>query len=219
LENTPYVIEAFDNSHMQGTATVGAVVRWEDGFQKEAYRHYNLKAKDEYGQMKELISRRVESFDKNPPPDLMVIDGGETLLKLAKQIVKKSGVYVDIIAIAKEKRDAKAMRAKGKANDILYGEGGELKLSTNDKRLQFIQRLRDEAHRFAITFHQKQKRKTDQQIALLRTKGVGEATVKKLLQYFETFENIEKADIEELAQIVGTNIAQNIKKVVHRHSP
>ncbi len=215
LQNRPYVIEAYDNSHMQGTATVGAVIRWEDGFVKEAYRHYNLEAKDEYAQMKELLTRRVESFDKNPPPDLMVIDGGETLLKLARQIVKKSGIYVDIIAIAKEKRDAKAMRAKGKANDILYAESGELKLPTNDKRLQFIQRLRDEAHRFAITFHQKQKRKADKEIGLLRAKGVGEATLKKLLQYFETFENIEKADIEELSQVVGTNIAQNIKKVVH----
>jgi len=214
LQNRPYVIEAYDNSHMQGSATVGAVIRWEDGFDKAAYRHYNLEAKDEYGQMKELLTRRVESFDKNPPPDLMVIDGGETLLKLARQIIKKSGIYVDIIAIAKEKRDAKTMRAKGKANDILYAQSGELKLSTNDKRLQFIQRLRDEAHRFAITFHQKQKRKADKEIGLLRAKGVGEATLKKLLQYFGTFENIEKASEEELSQVVGTNIAKNIKKVV-----
>ena len=213
LQNIPYVIEAYDNSHMMGSATVGAVVRWEDGFVPEAYRHYNLSAKDEYAQMRELITRRVESFDKNPPPDMMVIDGGETLRKLAQKIVKKSGVYVDIVAIAKEKRDAKAMRAKGKAHDILYTKEGSLKLSTKDKRLQFMQRLRDEAHRFAITFHQKQKRKADREVTLLRKKGIGEATLKKLLQYFETFENIQNASLEELTQVVGTKVAQNIKTI------
>jgi len=213
LQNMPYSIEVFDNSHMMGSATVGAMVKWEEGFVKEAYRHYNLNAKDEYAQMKELISRRVESFDKNPPPDLFVLDGGETLRKLAEKIIQKNGVYVDIVAIAKEKRDAKAMRAKGKAYDILYTKEGSLKLSPNDKRLQFIQRLRDEAHRFAITFHQKQKRKSDQAVSLLRKKGVGEATLKKLLQYFETFENIQNATVEELSKVVGMNIAQNIKNI------
>jgi len=213
LQNTPYVIETFDNSHMQGTATVGAMVKWEDGFVREDYRHYNLSARDEYAQMKELLTRRVESFSKNPPPDLFLIDGGETLRRLAEKIIKKSGVYVDIVAIAKEKRDAKAMRAKGKAKDILYTAEGVLKLSPNDKRLQFLQRLRDEAHRFAISFHQKQKRKSDQEISLLAKHGVGEATVKKLLQYFETFENIQNASLEELSQVVGTNIAQNIKNI------
>ena len=211
LRNTPFVIETFDNSHLQGSATVGAMVRWEDGFRKEGYRHYNLEAKDEYAQMRELITRRVESFDKNPPPDLFIIDGGETLRTLAQKIVKQSGVYVDIVAIAKEKRDAKAMRAKGKANDILWCENGEIRLPPSDKRLQFIQRLRDEAHRFAIEFHRKQKRKADKTLSLLQKKGIGEATIRKLLHYFETFENIQNADIEELAGVVGTHIAHKIK--------
>lgn len=213
LQNTPYLIETFDNSHMQGTATVGAMVRWEDGFDKSGYRHYNLEAKDEYAQMRETLSRRIESFDKNPPPDLFLIDGGEALRRLAEKLLKESGIYVDVVAIAKEKREAKAMRAKGKANDLLYTKAGILRLPASDKRLQFLQRLRDEAHRFAITFHQKQKRKIDQRIALLEKKGVGEATVRKLLQYFETFENIQNASLEELAHVVGMNIAQNIKHI------
>ncbi len=213
LESIPYTIETFDNSHMMGSATVGAMVRWEDGFDKKAYRHYNLTAKDEYAQMRQLLQRRVDSFDKNPPPDLFLIDGGETLRRLAEKIVQKSGVYVDIVAIAKEKRDAKAMRAKGSAKDLIYTREGVLKLATSDKRLQFLQRLRDEAHRFAITFHRKQKRKADQEIALLKKRGIGEATLKKLLQYFETFENIEKASYEELSGVVGTNIAGKIKNI------
>ncbi len=213
LQNTPYNIETFDNSHMMGTATVGAMVKWDEGFVKNRYRHYNIKAKDEYSQMREMLNRRVESFDKNPPPDLMVIDGGETLRQLACKIIKKSGISVDIVAIAKEKRDGKAMRSRGGAKDILYSDEGVLKLDPKDKRLQFIQRLRDEAHRFVISFHQKQKRKTDQKISLMKKKGVGEATVKKLLQYFETFENIENATLDELSQVVGINIASNIKNI------
>lgn len=216
LENIPYTIETFDNSHMQGSATVGGMVRWEDGFDKAGYRHYNLHARDEYAQMRELLERRVAAFDENPPPDLFLIDGGETLRRLAEKIVQQSGVYVDIVAIAKEKRDAKAMRAKGKAHDLLYSREGEIRLSPKDKRLQFLQRLRDEAHRFAITFHQKQKRKMDQQIGLMRQKGVGEATVKKLLQYFGTFEEIHAASTEALAEVVGMNLARNIKNIENR---
>jgi excinuclease ABC subunit C len=213
LSKTPFEIEGFDNSHMMGQATVGAIIKWNEKFIKKEYRHYNLQAKDEYAQMSELLTRRIESFSKNSPPDLWVIDGGETLLKLALKLIKQYGVFVDIIAIAKEKRDAKAMRAKGKANDIIYTKGGEFKLTPSDKRLQFIQNIRDESHRFAITFFKKQKLKEDKKISLLAKKGVGEATVRKLLQYFDTFENIEKATFEELKGVVGTNIASNIKNI------
>ncbi len=213
LNKTPFEIEGYDNSHMMGQATVGAVVKWNEKFIKKGYRHYNLKAKDEYAQMRELLQRRVESFDKNPPPDLLVIDGGATLLKLAIKIVKQNGVFVDVIAIAKEKRDAKAMRAKGKANDTIYTKDGEFKLSHSDKRLQFVQNIRDESHRFAISFFKKQKLKADKKISLLAKKGVGEATVRKLLQYFGTFESIEKATFEELEKVVGTKIAQSFKNI------
>ena len=93
--------------------------------------------------MKELLSKRCQSFEKNPPPDLWIIDGGETLLKLAYDIAQSFGVDIDIIAIAKEKIDSIAHRAKGKAKDILYSKQKSFKLETNDKRLQFIQKLRD----------------------------------------------------------------------------
>ena len=213
LEKTPFVIEGYDNSHLQGEATVGAMIKWENKFLKKEYRHYNLSARDEYAQMREMLERRCESFHKNPPPDLMVIDGGETLLKLAIEIVKLSGANVDIVAVAKEKRDSKAMRAKGKANDIICTKEGVLKLPHSDKRLQFLQTMRDESHRFVIAYHRKQKLKSDKQIALLGKKGIGEATVSKLLQYFETFSNIEKASFEELEKVVGTKIALIIQNI------
>jgi excinuclease ABC subunit C len=213
LEKTPFVIEGYDNSHLQGEATVGAMIKWENQFLKKEYRHYNLSAKDEYAQMKEMLERRVESFAKNPPPDLMVIDGGETLLALAVKIVKLSGANVDIVAIAKEKKESRAQRAKGKANDIICTKDGILKLPHSDKRLQFLQTIRDESHRFVISYHRKQKLKSDKEVALLRARGVGDATIKKLLQYFGTFSNIKKASLQELEGVVGTKIALNIQNI------
>jgi excinuclease ABC subunit C len=155
-----------------------------------------------------MLIRRVESFEKNPAPDLWIIDGGETLLKLAYDIVSSVGINLDIIAIAKEKLDAKAHRAKGAAKDIIHykvknGEFKSLNLSTSDKRLQFVQRQRDEAHRFVINFHKKQKRNEDKQISLLQIKGIGDAKIKKLLLYFGEFEKIKSASIEELKNVLN----------------
>lgn len=219
LQTLPFRIESFDNSHMMGQATVGAMIVWDENlnsFDKKAFRHYNLESKDEYSQMREMLIRRVESFEKNPAPDLWIIDGGETLLKLAYDIVLSVGVNLDIIAIAKEKVDAKAHRAKGAAKDIIHyknknNEFKNFKLSTSDRRLQFVQRQRDEAHRFVINFHKKQKRAEDKQISLLQIKGIGEAKIKKLLLYFGEFEKIKNASLEELKNVLNEKDANLLK--------
>ena len=196
--------ECFDNSHMMGQATVGAMIVWDDNnFTKDDYRLYNLEQKDEYAQMRELLTRRVEKFEQNPPPDMWVIDGGLTLLKLANDICQSVGVNIDMVAISKEKVDAKAHRAKGSAKDILYTLDDRFKLSTSDKRLQFCQRLRDEAHRSAINFHKKQKRKEDKQISLLDIKGIGKAKVTKLLNYFGTFELVKNSSVDQLKEVLN----------------
>ena len=215
LENIPYKIEVFDTSHMQGRATVGAMIVWENGkFKKSDYRHYHLDAKDEYSQMKELLTRRAKSFDKNSPPELWLIDGGAVQLNLAKEILDSTGANVDVLAISKEKIDAKAHRAKGKAKDKIYflnnNEIDKISLSENDKRLQFLQMLRDEAHRFAIEFHRKTKLKEDKEIELLKIKGIGKAKMTKLLNYFGSFENIKKASFEELKNILNEKDANAI---------
>ena len=217
LKNSPNIIESFDNSHLMGQARVGAMVVWNsqiESFDKKSYRHYNLESLDEYSQMRELLMRRVESFDKNSPPDLWLIDGGSTLLNLAFEIVSSIGVNLDIIAISKQKVDAKAYRAKGNAKDILHFiENKEIKsinLLPSDKRLQFVQRLRDEAHRFAISFHKKQKRKEDKDISFLQIKGIGEAKIKKLLLYFGEFEKIKNATFDELKTVLNQSDAKNI---------
>ena len=212
LDRLPKRVECFDNSHMAGVATVGAMIVYEDGkFDKKSYRTYHLSAKDEYAQMRETLSRRVESFSKNSPPDLWVIDGGATLLKLALEILASNGVFIDVIAISKEKIDAKAHRAKGKANDIVHTKDEIFKLKPNDKRLQWVQNLRDEAHRSAINFHKKTKLKLDKESKLLNLKGISSAKIKKLLNHFGTFEAVKNTDIDDISSILSTKDANIIK--------
>jgi len=213
LSTIPYRIETFDNSHMMGVATVGGMVIWQEGkWDKSSYRRYILEAKDEYGQMKEMLSRRISDFKLHPAPDLWILDGGKANLNLAIDLLKAENINLDVIAIAKEKLDAKAHRAKGAAKDLIYTVNGIIELKPNDKRLHWIQRQRDEAHRYAITYHQNRKRKEDTQISLLNKKGIGKATVKKLIDYFGTFEAIENASEEELEKVTNKKISTIIKK-------
>ncbi len=209
LNNIPYRIEAFDNSHHSQQARVGSMIVYENNaFKKTDYRQYKLEASYEYEQMKEMLSRRALSFHKNQAPDLWVIDGGKALLNLAKELI--GNLNIDIIAIAKEKIDAKAHRAKGKAKDLIYINDEILKLSTSDKVLHFAQKLRDESHRFAIKNHRALKLKEDKHISLMNIKGIKEAKIKKLINYFGTFEAIKKASIDDISNILTKKDAENI---------
>lgn len=211
LENLPENIEIFDNSHMQGVANVGAMVTYKDNaWDKSHYRRYHLAHRDEFTQMKELLTRRVRDFEVLPPPDLWVIDGGATLLKLAKSVLESVGANVDVLAIAKEKVDARAHRAKGGAKDILHSVKGEFRLNLGDERLLFLQKLRDEAHRFAIAFHQKSKRKKDLQSSKLKALGLSDGQIIKLLKYFGSFEVIYKASFDELKNATNAAVAGKI---------
>ncbi len=210
LEETPYRIEVFDNSHLGGEATVGAMIVWDGKFQKNSYRKFILKGEDEYSQMKELLNRRADEFKNNPPPNLWLLDGGETLLKLALSILNEKGINLEVLAISKEKLDAKSIRAKGRAKDIIHSKDRSFSLPSSDKRLQFLQKLRDEAHRFAITFHREKKIKKDKENNLTQIDGIGTATVKKLLLYFGSYEKIYNASFEELSTIINKNLAKKI---------
>lgn len=214
LQVIPERIETFDNSHISGQARVGAMITFDKGeFDKKGYRTYHLESRDEYGQMRETLTRRINSFEKNPPPDLWVLDGGTTLLSLAQQLLSSQGVNLDVIAISKEKIDAKSHRAKGKAKDIIHTLDESFTLDESDKRLQFLQLLRDEAHRRAIGFHKKTKLKLDQESKLLNAKGISPAKVKKLLLHFETFSKLTTVSEEEIASLLNKSDAKVIKKI------
>lgn len=209
LSNLPVNIEAFDNSHMMGEAIVGAMIAYnESGFLKQNYRHAYLKSNNDYDQMDEFLSLRAKRFEKLSPPDLWVIDGGKALLDLAISIIESSGANSDVIAISKEKVDSKAYRAKGSAKDKIYTKNGVFNLNTDDKKLQFFQKLRDEAHRFAISFHRKSKTKADLEKSKLLKLGLSEGKIKKLLNFYGTFDKIYGANPEEIRNLIG-KIATN----------
>jgi excinuclease ABC subunit C len=216
LKKTPLRIETFDNSHISGDSPVGCMITYEEKFIKSAYRIFNLESKDEYGQMRELLTRRINNFKKDSPPDLWILDGGDTLLKLANTLLKEHEQQIDLLAISKEKKDAKTIRSKSKAHDIIYTLNYNFKLPPADKRLQFIQKLRDESHRFAIGSHRKRKLSADMSIELLQVKGLGEASIKKLLAFFGTFENIYRAQEEELKSVLGEKNGEKLYKFLNK---
>ncbi|WP_462189613.1 excinuclease ABC subunit UvrC [Campylobacter concisus] len=211
LAHTPYVVEAYDNSHLFGEASVGAMVRYEHGeWAKQNYRHMHLNSKNDYDQMKESLTARALRFDKLSPPDLWVIDGGEVLLNLACEILASSGANVDVIAISKEKIDAKAHRAKGEAKDKIYTKNGSFNLSTSDKKLQFFQKMRDESHRFVISFHRKTRQKNDMQRSILKQAGVSEGSIAKLISFYGSFDKINEANLDEVAKITNKSVAEKL---------
>jgi len=211
LAHTPYVVEAYDNSHLFGEASVGAMVRYEHGeWAKQNYRHMHLSSKNDYDQMKESLTARALRFDKLSPPDLWVIDGGEVLLNLACEILASSGANVDVIAISKEKIDAKAHRAKGEAKDKIYTKNGSFSLSTSDKKLQFFQKMRDESHRFVISFHRKTRQKNDMQRSILKQAGISEGSIAKLISFYGSFDKISEANLDEVAKITNKSVAEKL---------
>lgn len=211
LQETPYTIEVFDTSHHQGESSVGGMIVWSEGvWQKEHYRRYGLESKDEYSQMREMLLRRITNFGEIPPPNLWLIDGGIAQINLAKKLLKEAKTDIDVISIAKEKLDAKAHRAKGAAKDKIYTSDDKFDLLSSDKRLQLLQLLRDEAHRFAITYHRNTKKRAMIQGELLEKRGVGKATLKKLLLHFGSFDALRNASFEELQAITNEKIASVI---------
>lgn len=217
LNNLPLKIECFDNSMLFGEAKVGAMIAWQANssekgseFYKEGYRHMHLSSSNDYEQMKEMLTARALRFESASPPDLWLIDGGKALYDLACAVLASSGANVDVLAIAKEKIDAKAHRAKGSALDKIHCELGEMKLSPNDAKLQFLQRLRDEAHRFAISFHRKTRDKTNLAKSELANLGLSAGAIKKLLDYYGSFEAIKAASNDEIARVAGKQAAKKL---------
>lgn len=214
LSNLPIMIEGFDNSHLFGTACIGACVGFSLGiWQKDRYRHVHLKSKNDFEQMQEMLKMRALRFDKVLAPDLWIIDGGEVLRNLAVEILQSSGANVDVLAISKEKIDAKAHRAKGKAKDKIYAANGVFEFDESNKILQYIQKIRDESHRFAITFHKKTRQNFDLNSSKLKKIGLNDGNIKKLIDYYGDFESIYSADFDELENIFGKNISKKLKSL------
>jgi len=209
LDKIPYYFDVFDIAHISFENVVAGVVRFDiGGFNKAYYRKYKLESKFEYDSMKEAICRHINLLrnSKSILPDVVVIDGGLIQLKAALECQLKA------IGIAKEKIDHKALRSLYDVKDSVYLPEG--RVDVNKGLLNFLQKLRDEAHRFANAYHRNLRSRTTIASALDRIEFIGPQRKKKLFEKFGSIENIKKASIEELCSIKGItiNIAQTIKE-------
>ena len=206
LPKVPRIIEGFDISNIEGKDATGSMVYFLEGRPyKKYYRHYNIRTKstpDDVAMMKEVIKRRYTMILENNLilPDLILVDGGKGQLNAGFSVLKELGIEgIPIIGLAKKFEEI-----------FIPNEKEPIILPRNSYLLKIFQRVRDEAHRFAVKLHKKQREKRVRRSILDDIKGVGPATRTKLLRHFGSVENIKKATPEAVAQIVGKKLAETI---------
>jgi len=208
MRELPKHIECFDNSNIQGTNPVASCVVFRDAVpSKKDYRKFKIKTvigADDYASMKEVVNRRYSRMlAENPDdlPQLVVIDGGKGQLDFAYQALAELGITDRLTVVGLAKRLEEVIRV---------GDPYPLFIDRNSQALKVLQQIRDEAHRFGITFHRSLRSKAQIQSALREIKGVGEQTEKRLLMRFGSVKRISEASIEELSTIVGAALAARI---------
>ena len=237
LPRVPRRIEVYDNSHIQGSNAVGAmIVAGPDGFLKNQYRKFNIKSEgltpgDDYAMMREVLERRFKRLLSETPaggiqalltkdddtvpqwPDLVVIDGGQGQLNAVREIFAQLKLTdVSLIAVAKgPDRDA------GRET-LFMPERKPLKLEPRDPVLYFIQRMRDEAHRFVIGSHRKLRKKDIREAGLQEIPGIGPSRKRALLHHFGTLKEIERASMADLGKVPGVS-AESARKIFEFFHP
>ncbi len=210
---TPYRIEAFDNSNIQGTDPVSAMVVFINGKpDKKEYRKYKIKTvegPDDYESMREVVRRRYSRVLKDglPLPDLVLIDGGKGQVEAAKDILENElGLDIPIAGLAKDD--------KHKTSQLLFGDPlAVVPLSRNSQEFYLMQRIQDEVHRFAITFHRQLRGKSAFQSILDEVPGIGPARKQKILKHFGSLKKMKEADIEEITGLgIPLPIAVTLKE-------
>ena len=221
LKRNPDKIECFDISNIGGQYAVGSMVYFAGGLpDKSGYKRFRINSvqgMDDYGMMYEVLKRRYAG--KRQLPDLLMVDGGKGQLNIALAVMKELSIEgLDIIGIAKEDREGNPLlKKKGrlhKGEDRVYlpGRKDPIYLSRHPRELFLLQRVRDEAHRFAITYHRKVKEKQDFRSVLDDIPGVGPAKKKALLAHFQDLQAIRQASVDDLKQVegIGVELAQAI---------
>lgn len=225
LKNFPTRIECFDISNFQGSPIVGSMVVFIDAEPaKKEYRQFKMRevtTQDDFASMHETLSRRLKRIIEHdePAPDLIIIDGGKGQLGQAVAVLEDLGLaeQIDVISLAKSRVDKVGFEdeavTKSPERVFLPGRKNPIILKQNSAELYLLQRLRDEAHRCAITFHQKLRRKSALRSSLDEIPGVGQHTKRLLLKHFGSLKKIKAASLEELCQVkgVGKNTAKTIR--------
>ena len=221
LETNVSLVEVYDNSHIQGTNSVGALITFgEEGFIKKRYRKFNIKIKqneqDDYGMMKEVLNRRFKKAIQEKDnylsfPDLVLIDGGKGQYSTARETLNELGLHdIPIIAIAKGK-------FRNSGDETFFHNGKSFKFQKNDPILFFLQRIRDEAHRFAISAHRAKRKKGISKSLLDQIEGIGSIRKRALLNHFGSARAVESASLDEIKTVEGVEekVAKKIYNFFH----
>lgn len=208
LKDIPLHIECFDNSNLMGTNAVASMVCFKNGVpSKKNYRHYNIRTvdgPDDFSSMREIVYRRYKRVleESEKLPDLVIIDGGKGQLSSATSALRELDIYgkIPVVGIAK------------RLEEIYFPEDAyPLHIQKKSPSLRLIQRIRDEAHRFAIAFHRNKRSKNTFKSKLEEIPGVGKTTADKLLRHFKSLRKIKSAHFEELKSVTGPRLAQVIR--------
>jgi len=221
IDNNISLIEVYDNSHIQGTNSVGALISYgEDGFIKKRYRKFNIKNEnfnqDDYGMIREVLNRRFKRAIQEKGnylsfPDLVLIDGGKGQYSSARTSMNELGLNeIPVVAIAKGK-------FRNSGNETFFHNGKEFKFEKNDPTLFFLQRIRDEAHRFAISAHRAKRKKGIYRSTLDQIVGIGSIRKRALLNHFGSAKAVESASLEEIQSVNGVEekVAKKIYNFFH----
>ena len=211
---TPVRIESFDNSNIMGTSPVSAMVVFVNGKpSKKDYRKYKIKTvvgPDDYASMREVVRRRYGRVQRDglTPPDLIVIDGGQGQVNIAKQVIQEE-LGLDIPIAGLQKND------KHQTHELLFGDPLEVvELSRNSQEFFLLQRIQDEVHRFAITFHRQLRSKNSFSSQLDGIEGLVPKRKQNLMKYFKSLTKIKEASVDE---IVAVGIPRAVAEAVHHH--
>ena len=214
MKELPVHIECFDNSNIQGTNPVSACVVFRNAVpSKKDYRHFKVKTvvgANDYATMKEVVNRRYSRMlEENPEdlPQLIVIDGGKGQLAFAYEALSELGIIDKVTLIALAERMEEVYRV---------GDPYPMFIDRNSPALKVLQQIRDEAHRFGITFHRKLRSKAQIESVLKTIKGVGEKTEQRLLLRFGSVARIASASLDEVAELVGRSLAEKILKELNK---
>ena len=210
LEKMPRVIEGYDISNISGKFAVGSKVSFKDGKpDKKKYKHFKMETPgpNDFAMMEELLTRRLKMVDRDPEPDLIVIDGGKGQLGMACGVLEKLNLtHIPIIGLAKEFEEV-----------FVPNSSRPIIIPKNNKALYLLQQVRDESHRFAITYHRQLRSKNISASSLDDIVGVGKKRKVALLKEFGTIDNIKNASVEQLAKTKGMNqkTAENVYNYYH----
>ena len=226
LTRLPRRIEAFDMSNLQGRHAVGSMVVFENGkAANERYRHYKIKSvegADDYGMMYEVLLRRyTRALEENDLPDLVLVDGGKGQMNIAQEVFKELHIRgVDLVSLAKERpAEGAGTKKPGSFGEKVFHPQfrGPLTLGKHSPLIHLLDRIRDEAHRFAITYHKKVRSKGTIKSALGDIPGIGRVRQRALLKHFGSLDKVGEATLEELAGApkMNSNAVQKVYEFFH----